>query len=414
MSAPRAQRFRIAVRKYEPFERAVRAQWESFARETGSALELDLVAFDLHALEDALFESGGMANGDWDVAFVATDWIAAMHARGCAVDLGPMLEREPPADYPQGWAPSLLRLQRIGDAVLGVPYHDGPECLIYRRDLFEARNTRSRFYSRFHRPLEPPTTWEEFHTIARFFQSPGEGLYGTAFAAYPDGHNSVYDFLLQLWSRGGELFSGDGRPTFATAEAEAALAFYRAMLTDGGAVHPACLEMDSVAAGMRFAAGEIAMMVNWFGFATHAHTAADSAVRGLVEVSELPAGTGGAPVSLNVYWILALAAGSAHRELAWGFLRHTQTRAMDKLTTTSGAIGCRSSTWSDPEIRAEIPFYGRLEVLHRQAREIPQRQDWPQIAGAIDRLITRAITTDTPIRELLEAADASTYSGCVL
>ena len=31
------------------------------------------------------------------------------------------------------------------------------------------------------------------------------GRYGTVFAAFPDGHNTLYDFALQLWSRGGEL-----------------------------------------------------------------------------------------------------------------------------------------------------------------------------------------------------------------
>src|SRR5580658_9687744 len=132
----RAQLFRIAVRKYGPFEQAIRAQWQAFEAEARTGLMLDLVALDLHPLEEALFTSGGMENGDWDVAFVATDWIASMHEQGCALDLAPLLQNDPPEDYPHGWTDSLLRLQRIGDAVLGVPYHDGPECLIYRRDLF--------------------------------------------------------------------------------------------------------------------------------------------------------------------------------------------------------------------------------------------------------------------------------------
>jgi len=57
-------------------------------------------------------------------------------------------------------------------------------------------------------------------------------------------------------------------------------------------------------------------------------------------------------VSLNVYWILSIAVGSPHGSVAWQFLRHTQTPAMDKLTSTYGAIGCRRSTWNDTELNA--------------------------------------------------------------
>jgi multiple sugar transport system substrate-binding protein len=370
-------------------------------------LILDLVALDLHPLEEALFTSNGMRNGDWDVAFVATDWIASMHEQQCAVDLAPLLREQPPPDYPDGWTPSLLGLQRIGKSILGVPYHDGPECLIYRRDLFEDAATCVRYRHQFNQPLSPPTTWDEFHRIARFFHNPASQLYGTVFAAYPDGHNSVYDFLLQLWTRNGNLFDHTGQLRFDTPEATDALTFYRAMLSDKAAVHPDCLTLDSVAAGLAFAAGRVAMMINWFGFATMAHTSSESAVQGSVDVAPIPHHGSASTASLNVYWILSIASGSPHQHTAWQFLRHTQTPAMDKLTTTSGAIGCRKSTWHDLSINAAIPFYHRIEQLHACAREIPQRPDWPSIATIVDRLISDTVTTRKHIPDLLREANAS-------
>ncbi len=411
----RARQFRIAVRKYPPFEAAIRAQWDAFESTAHTGLTLDLVALDLHPLEEALFTSNGMRNGDWDVAFIATDWIASMHAQGCAVDLAPLLapsaDIAPPQDYPEGWTDSLLRLQRIGSAILGVPYHDGPECLIYRRDLFDDPELRALYQRQFAEPLVPPATWPAFHRAARFFHGRRPGLSGTVFAAFPDGHNSVYDFLLQLWTRGGDLFDSAGRVHFATPDAADALTFYRAILADPLAVHPECRTLDSVAAGLAFAAGHVAMSINWFGFATMAHTSPESALRGLVDVADIPSAGQGSSVSLNVYWILSIATGSPHQDLAWQFLRHTLSPAMDKLTTTAGAIGCRRSTWSDPEVNAAIPFYHRIEQLHANAREIPQRADWPRIASIIDTLVTRAITTSTPIDELLREADVTFTSN---
>ena len=406
MSTERAT-FRIAVRAFPPFEQAIRLQWESFEATAQTGLSLDLVALDLHALEDALFASGGMSSGAWDCAFINTDWIAAMHALGCAVDLAPLLDAEPPSDYPQGWVSSLLRLQRIGASILGVPYHDGPECLILRRDLFRDPANRARFAEQFGRELEAPKTWTEFHQTAQFFHDEQAGISGTVFAAFPDGHNTVYDFLLQLWSRGGDLFDAQGQLQFHSREAAEALEFYRSMVRDLRAVPTDCVKLDSVAAGQLFASGKVAMMVNWFGFAAYAHSVEDSAVRGKVEIAPIPAGDDGASVSLNVYWMLSVAAGSPHRDVAWRFLRHVLTPEMDLLTSTSGAIGCRRSTWSDPGLNASIPFYHQLEQLHGGAREIPQRSDWPRIAAAIDGLMTAAATTDLPIAMLLQEADAA-------
>ena len=403
----RLTQFRIAVRKYPPFEAAIRAQWDAFEATARTGLALDLVALDLHPLEEALFASNGMRSGAWDVAFIATDWIASVHAQGCALDLAPLLASDPPQDYPQGWTDSLLRLQRIGNAVLGVPYHDGPECLIYRRDLFDDPDLRSRYQHQFNEPLAAPTDWPTFHRIARFLHGRRPGLSGTVFAAFPDGHNSVYDFLLQLWTRGGDLFDSAGRLHFNTSQAAEALTFYRAILADVHAVHPDCAQLDSVAAGLAFAAGHVAMSINWFGFATMAHTSPDSAVRDLVDIADIPRAGQGSTASLNVYWILSIAAGSPHPDLAWQFLRHTLTPAMDKLTTTSGAIGCRRSTWTDPDVNAAIPFYHRIEQLHANAREIPQRADWPRIASIIDKLVTATITTSTSVEELLHQADVA-------
>jgi multiple sugar transport system substrate-binding protein len=279
--------------------------------------------------------------------------------------------------------------------------------MIFRKDLFEDDALRRSFKSQFARELEPPTTWPEFRQLARFFHKPDKNLYGTAFAAFPDGHNTVYDFLLQLWTRGGELIDAQGNLQFCTREAEDALSFYRGIVTDPSAVHPLCSELDSVRLGERFSAGELAMVINWFGFATAAHTAEDSRVRDCVDIAQIPFGPSGKSTSLNVYWLLSVPAGTTHPDVAWRFLRHVMTPSMDRVTTLSGAIGCRKSTWSDVEVNSQIPFYHRLDELHETAREIPQRKDWDQIAHRIDGLVTNVITTRIPIRQLLQNAQQS-------
>lgn len=379
--------FRIALRAFPPFEAAIRKQWQAFEENAQSGLTLEAVPLDLHALHAAIFQDSSQR---WDVAFVVTDWIAEAAAVNAVIDLAPYLAKDMPDGYPDAWTPSLLRSQQVDGRILGLPYHDGPECLIYRKDLFDAAG------------LNPPGTWEEFHCAARCLARPSENLFGAIFAAFPDGHNTVYDFCLRLWSHGGELFDAAGRPQIDSEPAREALAGYRRVLRDASAVHPRCAEFDSVKSGFAFARGEAALMANWFGFAALCETWPESKVRGNVAVAPLPAG-----VSLNVYWTLAIPANCARPDLAWAFLRHCVSAPMDKLLTLEGGIGCRKSTWMDGEVNRVIPFYREMERLHAGARELPRMRNWIRIAGVIDSLVLEAIHGNRGEEELLAEAQES-------
>jgi multiple sugar transport system substrate-binding protein len=396
--------FRIAVRQFPPFESGIRRQWESFEANARTGLTLQAEAFDLPPLLDILFSSTTGSHAPWDVLFINTDWVSAAHAGNHVMDLAPYVHSNPPDGFPHAWTPSLLRLQNIDGFIAGVPYHDGPECLIFRRDLFDDPQEQAAYERLSGKPLKPPTTWDEFREIARFFHRPSKGLYGTVFAAFPDGHNTVYDFLLQLWTRGGELLTPDGSLNLNTQAARDALTFYRSMLLDSTSVHPRCREMDSVKSGLAFAAGEVAMMVNWFGFAAMCETMPGCRIKGQVDIAPVPHADNCSSASLNVYWLLAIPTACPHRALAYAFLRHCLTAEMDKLLTLEGGIGCRRSTWLDPDVARLAPFFHRLPQLHENARELPRRADWPDIAHQIDNLVMQAINSSEPISQLINRA----------
>ncbi len=400
---PDTDALRIAVRKFEPFERAIERQYKSFQAANGCPLWLEAVPLDLNPLADSLFAQDGLRNGDWDVTFIVNDWLAEAVEREALLDLAPLLREQPIPDYPAGWAPALTGFQQFGDGVYGIPYHDGPECFIYRLDLFEDPAERQAFSAQHGYGLDVPRTWAEFEAIARFFTRPDEGLYGTIFAAFPDGHNTVYDFCLQLWSRGGELTDGAGAVTLDTPPAVAALDFYRRLVNDRAVTPPDLQVIDSVKSGERFAVGEIAMMVNWFGFAAVCEQPG-CPVKGKVAVAPIPAGEGGRSASLNAYWLLGIGAGSHHPAEAYAFLRHVASPEMDKLTTLEGGIGCRRSTWQDPEVNAAIPFYHRLAELHEHTRTLPRSRYLPRLVHVIDTAVQRALTGDEPTEAILRDA----------
>lgn len=399
------KKLRIAVRKFAPFESAIRKQWEDFESERRSGFTFEPVALDLLPLTEALFENNGLRDGSWDIAFLNTDWVATSCQREEVVDLAEFILLNPPEDYPHGWTDSMLRLQQKNGRIAGLPYHDGPECLIYRKDLFEDPREQRAYQATHGVPLAPPRSWTEFLQLARFFQRPARHLYGCVFAGFPDGHNGVYDFLLQLWTRGGALQDERGNFRFRTPEAADALRFYREILADHSAVHPGSETFDSVQCGEAFAKGEAAMSVNWFGFAAVAEAGQGSAVRSKVDVTQVPCEPPHESASLNVYWMLSLAGGSRHPELSYEFIRHCASPRMDKLLTLEGGIGCRRSTWRDPEINRRIPFYRHLEALHANAKEIPSVTSWPEISHIIDAMVLETRSGDRPVEDLLQAAE---------
>ncbi|MCX2476627.1 extracellular solute-binding protein [Pedobacter sp. MC2016-05] len=393
--------FKIAVRKFAPFESAIQKFWDQYCEFSGCTIKLEMVVMDLHELYDKTISKKGLANGDFDIAHISTDWVLEGYSHHDFEVLNPYINKNKPEDFPRGWSKSLLTLQRFGWEIVGLPFHDGPECLIYRKDLFESDLEQTRFLAKYGKPLEAPKTWEDFHQIAQYFNRPEDNLYGSIFACYHDGHNTVFDFCLQLWTRGGSLTDKSGFIQINTEAAISGLDFYRKIVNDKTAVHPKSAEFESVAAGIAFSQGEAAMMINWFGFAAMCEIDANSKVKGKVDVGLLPAAEGKNSASLNVYWLYTIAKGSKNKDLAYDFLRFALAQEQDKQLTMEGGIGCRISTWNDAEINAIIPYYHKLETLHEVANMLPQKQNWAAIAAIIDQMVLQAVNTETPSEALI-------------
>jgi multiple sugar transport system substrate-binding protein len=152
-------------------------------------------------------------------------------------------------------------------------------------------------------------------------------------------------------------------------------------------------------------------MLNWFGFAALCETLSDSRVKGKVGVALLPVASNRvATASLNVYWVLGIAAGSPHARTAYEFLCHCASSEQDRLLSLEGGIGCRRSTWRDKTVNQTIPFYHMLEVLHGHARELPLLSKWPVLAQLLDELTIQCLTTNISVSTLLGTAQRKAES----
>lgn len=388
----------LVGREFEGFDRALAQQFRNL-----QGLRARHELLEIATLERMVLDGTATDRGDIDVLMVITDWLPRLIADRKLVPLDAFLEAEPPEGWPHSWVPSLRSLQTGPDGkTYGVPYHDGPVMLLYRRDLYEDASQQSEFRRRHGYPLAPATTWKEFLDQARWFNRPGSGMYGTVLAGYPDEHNNVYDFLTQLWSRGGDVTGGDGYAGLGTAQARDAYLFLRDLWHVDRVVDPAAAAWDSVASGHHFAAGEAALMVNWCGFASLA-TDPSSPAYGAVGCAPAPSVPGGRTVTMNSYWVLVVPRGCRRPERAYELLRQLVTPEMDRITAVSGGTATRRDTWRLPEVRQLAPYYEILEQAHKGARAVPRDPRWPAIASVLNDMMWSLVGSAAGIEALEDA-----------
>lgn len=389
-------------RKFDGFERALTTQLDAL---DDMSARYELV--EIGDLQQEILERDGTSSGAYDVLMLITDWLPWLIESGKLVPLDDHFAAAPPEGWPSAWVESLRELQRGSDGrTYGVAYHDGPMLLLYRTDLYADEGERAGFRARFGYPLGPATTWSEFHDQAVWFNRPDQGLYGTVQAGFPDEHNNVYDFLTHLWSRGGELVDAAGGSGLDSEPARQAIEFLHDLWHVSKVVDPAAARWDSVESGVRFAAGEAAMMVNWCGFAA---ISADphSPTHGLVGCAPTPRhdGPNGSAVTMNAYWVLAVPAGARDPDRAVDLIRRLSTHDMDVRTAVGGGSATRIDSWNDPSVRAIAPYYEVLEQAHANARSVPSDPRWPQIAAILNRMM-RAVVEDATGHAALDVAHA--------
>ncbi|WP_049904082.1 ABC transporter substrate-binding protein [Halococcus agarilyticus] len=399
---------RLLARPFDGFERALDRQIQSFKATSGADIEIERDHRPLPEIHGTYVENERLAEGEYDLFLCLSDWLPSAVERGLVDSLDDRLEADPPIDWSEGWAESMVDLVTYERTTYGVPYHDGPEVFFYRNDLFESAAEQRAFRAEYGRSLTVPRTWNQFLEVADFFTRPEDDLWGTVVAALPDGHNNVYDFLIQLWSRGGQVFDEDRSVAFDSETGVEALQFYHDLVHEHEVAPPESLDMESVESGRFFADGNAAMMWNWSGFGAMAEDS-DSDVFGRVNYGLIPrlGAPEGRHASLTALYGLTIPSAARRPDLAYDFIRHTASPEMDLVTTEEGGSGTRLSTWRDPKIQKQEPFYSVIEEVNTgSVNTLPQISEYVEFNDILNRAVERVVVEQsaTPEEALTEAA----------
>lgn len=363
---------------------------------TGGEITGDWRPFPI--LERDVLHGTACVDGTADLVMAPADWIPALATAGSIRSLWPA-SRDEPGTWSASFEPPLVR-----DGVRwAAPYHDGPQLLFWRTDLYDDSAEQAGYFSAHGRPLASPRDWDELERQARWFTRADDGLWGTVFAGLPDGHNNVYDFVAQLWRRGGDVFDTAGRAAFAGGAGVRAAEWLRRMVRD--VVTPHAHVLDSVASGEEFAAGRVAVAVNWAGFAAMAE-APGSAVRGRYRCGL----AFDASPTVNAFWAVAVTRGCREPDAARDAVAHLGRAESDRLTTLHGACGARLSTWRDPDVLRRHPEQALFAHAHAHSRPLPPVPGLPGVVAelnvAIDDVVFGGSDAEVRLREAATRVDA--------
>ncbi|MCX6089500.1 MAG: extracellular solute-binding protein [Candidatus Atribacteria bacterium] len=383
---------------------SLQKQVAEYEKLTGVKVEIEEVPFaQLHEKMILDFASQG---GSYDFVAPLTDWFTELVRGKYIAPIDDFIKKDPPEEWPNAFPPALLKLQSKDGKLYGLPTHDGPIMLYYRKDLFDDSKEKEAFKKQYGYELVPPATWSQFLDMAKFFNRPDMNLNGTVTAAKQGGQQLAYDFFLMLWSYGGNIFDEKWHPIFNSQAGIDGLQFYVDLRNKWGVTPKASTTYDETENGPIYLDSRVALMWHWSHIAAWSEMEDRSKIIGkngytVFPVSDLKI----SHTTLDIYWFWAISSASKNQEEAYKLVKWLCNKKNDKEAAQMGTIACRLSTFKDPEILKQFPFYESIEkALAAETKTTPQIPEYAQVDDLIGIACSKVIAGEKTAKEALDEA----------
>ncbi|GAB3130790.1 ABC transporter substrate-binding protein [Marisediminicola antarctica] len=366
-----------------------------YTEETGT--EIKLVELPYDGLYDRIQTELSSGAVSFDIAALDAIWLTAF-ADGVA-PLDDLFTEEVKSDL----FPGLVAEAQIDDTYVGMPIFTNSEILYYRTDLFEDPTNMSDFETEFGYPLAPPTTWEQYTDVAKFFtrDTDGDGeidLYGT------DVKGAVETEWLATVSQAGEeqmiLDPATGEVTIDSAEHLEALDFYTSLLPYAPA---GASQLDWAGSQNLFYQGQLAMMRFW-GHA-YTQTPEDAAVAGNIGAAPMIGGPGGV-AGVPGAWYLSVPTATEKQDEAKDFIAFAFEHNELSIDTSLGLVSRISAFESQKDVAGRENYPAILETLNSPATFArPASPKWQEIVNTVlTPMLQKAVEPGADNAALLEDA----------
>jgi len=368
-----------------------------YEEETGTTITLVELPYD--GLYDRIQTELGSGSVSFDIAALDAIWLSAF-----ADGMQP-LDDLFTDDVKSDLFPGLVSEAQVGDKYVGMPFFTNSEILFYRTDLFNDEQNKADFETEFGYPLAPPTTWEQYTDVAKFFtrDTDGDGqidLYGT------DVKGAVETEWLATVSQAGEtkmvLDPASGEVTIDNADHLAALDFYTSLLPYAPA---GASQLDWAGSQNLFYQGQLAMMRFW----GHAYTQTpdDAVVKGNIGAAPMIAGPGGI-AGVPGAWYLSVPTATSKSEAAKAFIAFAYEHNELSVDTSLGLASRISAFESQADVVGHENYPAILETLNSPATYArPATPKWQEIVNTVlTPMLQKAVEPGADNAALLKDARA--------
>lgn len=313
-----------------------------------------------------------------------------------------------PASYLAAFSPNLLKQSEVKGHLVQIPRSVDVEALYYNKAAFDDPSNRAAYQKRFGKPLAPPKDFAEFAQQAAFFTKAPD-FYGTQFPGKDEALTGTFYSL--LIANGGQLLDAKMRPVFNSPIGVRTLEWF-VRLYKAGAVPKGSPNYVWDDLGNNFAAGKIALDLDWPGFASFYNDPKTSKIAGRVGVVRAPLGAGNRRPGWSGSHSFSIARTCDRPEVAASFIEFLTSHDSQMVEARLGTIPSRLDVQRDAQKEFEAKhddfMANAIAMFSAAAKDDaftpPRIAQWNEISNAIWPELQMAIIGDKTSKQALDDA----------
>jgi multiple sugar transport system substrate-binding protein len=313
-----------------------------------------------------------------------------------------------PASYLAAFSPSLMKASEINGHLVQIPRSVDIEALYYDKTAYEDPANQAAYSKQFGETLAPPKNYTEFTQQAKFFTK-APNFYGTQFPGKDEAITGTFYSL--LIANGGQLLDAKNRPAFNSPIGVKTLNWF-VDLYRAGAVPKGVPSYVWDDLGNNFAAGKVALDLDWPGFASFYNEPKTSKLAGNVGVVPAPLGAGNKRPGWSGSHSFSITKTCDRPEVAASFIEFLTSRDSQMVEARLGTIPSRTDAQQavvkEFQDKHDVFMANAINVFSTAARQDaftpPRIQQWDEISNALWPELQKALIGDKSSQQALDDA----------
>jgi multiple sugar transport system substrate-binding protein len=313
-----------------------------------------------------------------------------------------------PASYLGEFSPALIKQAEINGHLVQIPRSIDIEALYYNKLAYDDPANQAAYLKQFGKPLAPPTTFTEMAQQAKFFTK-APNFYGTQFPGKDEAITGTFYSLLV--ANGGQMFDSKMRPAFNSPAGVKTLNWF-VDLHKSGAVPKGVPGYVWDDLGNNFAAGKVALDLDWPGFASFYNDPKTSKIAGNVGVAPAPYGDAHKRAGWSGSHSFSITKACDRPDVAASFIEFLTSRDSQLVEARLGSIPSRTdaqqAALQEFQAKHDVYMANAISVFSAAAKSDsftpPSIAQWNEISDALWPELQKAIIGDKTSAQALDDA----------